>query len=221
MIKLSILPIAYLKLIERTSTINFYGMDKLGENFQAGFWHQDSLTMCLMLRFAARWKIPITVVTTADPRGNTIEEVVRAFEGDSYRLSYAGQGARTAIKNLIDKVRDDNVNVATPLDGPLGPLYEPKKFMFLLANKTERPFVGVRVEYARKISLRWRWDNYIVPLPFNTINVHVYNMGQVGREDLHNFDAYKAMVQRRLLTDEGYKRFFGAAAIEEKSPHDA
>lgn len=208
--KLSSLSIAYLKLIERTSAIEFYGLEKLGDNFQAGFWHQDSLIMCLVLRIAARRGLPVTVVMTADQRGNTIEEVVRAFKGESFRLSYAGRAARGALKDLIRRVDENSLNVATPLDGPLGPLHEPKKFMFLLAHKTGCDFVGVRVEYARKISLTSRWDNYVIPLPFNRIKVYVHNLGPVSADDLRDFEAYKSMVQRLLLTEESYAALGGA-----------
>lgn len=212
--KLSSLSIAYLKLIERSSTITLHGLEKLRDNFQVGFWHQDSLIMCLVLGIGGRAGIPITVVMTADPRGDTIEDVVHAFDGKSFRLRYDGQGARTAMRELIRHVAEDKANVATPLDGPLGPLYEPKKFMFLLAHKTVRNFVGVRVEYARKISLTRRWDNYVIPLPFNKIDVHIYDMGPVSAENLRNFDAYKGEVQRRLLGEERYAALLGGAGGE-------
>lgn len=215
--KLSSLSIAYLKLIERTSTIEFEGLEQLRDNFQVGFWHQDSLIMCLVLGIAGRRGIPITVVMTADPRGDTIEDVVRAFEGRSFRLRYDGQAAREAVKRLIRHIKEDGANVATPLDGPLGPLYDPKKFMFLLANKTGRNFVGVRVEYARKISLTGRWDNYVIPLPFNKIKVYIYDMGPVSSDDLRRFKVYKGMVQRRLLTEERYAALNGAAGGGEEA----
>lgn len=208
--KLSSLSIAYLKLIERTSSITLHGLEKLRGNFQVGFWHQDSLIMCLALRIASRAGIPVTVVMTADPRGDTIEDVVRAFDGKSFRLSYDSKAARGAMKELVRHVSEDKANVATPLDGPLGPLHEPKKFMFLLAHKTERNFVGVHIEYARKLSLTRRWDNYVIPLPFNKIDVHIYDMGPVRAEDLRNFAAYKSTVQRRLLTEESFAALSGA-----------
>lgn len=219
--KLSSLCIAYLKLIERTSRIDFYGIDKLSKNFQVGFWHQDSLIMCLALRIVSREGMPVTVVMTADPRGDTIEEVVKAFDGGVFRLSYTGQAARGALKSLISHVKESGANVATPLDGPLGPLYDPKKFMFLLANKTERSFVGVHVEYARKISLSRRWDNYIIPLPFNKIKVHVYNMGPVSDENLRDFSNYKALVRERLLTEKNYSAWHKKMKRKKGgSPHD-
>lgn len=203
--KLSSLCTTYLKLIERTCRINFHG-DKLPKNFIAGFWHQDSMLMCLVLKMMASSVRPVTVVMTADSRGDTIERIVQAFSGLAFRLNYTGKAAMSAMKSLIRHAGQEDVNVATPLDGPLGPLHVPKKFNFLLAHKTGSSFLGVRVDYSRKLSLRSRWDNYVIPLPFSHIDVHFYDFGPVGETEMHNFEDYRHKVQSCLLSEENLKR---------------
>lgn len=88
----------------------------------------------------------------------------------------------------IRKVIKDEVkaSVAITLDGPLGPFHEPKMFPFAISLFAKRRVVPLSINTQKKISLNNRWDKFIIPLPFNKINVYVHDPIEVIKEDLKN-----------------------------------
>lgn len=68
-------------------------------------------------------------------------------------------------------------SIAVALDGPLGPRHEPKKLAFYLSEHAEEAFVGISLSYSSCIRLTRRWDKYVIPLPFTTVDVAVKDYG--------------------------------------------
>ena len=81
--------------------------------------------------------------------------------------------------------------IAAALDGPLGPLYEPKKLLFLLAKEADKEVWYFRLSYSRAIRSKARWDIHVYPLPFSTIRVRAERIGRVDSGQLKNFEEYK------------------------------
>ncbi|MGG5460550.1 hypothetical protein [Clostridium sp. B9] len=200
---------AYLELVLKTSTVsfeNFYEIDdEIMDNCILGFWHGDSYSMNLLLKKLNKYykvkkhkDIDVNVVVTADERGEYIEYMLNSYGAHALRMP-DGVKMKSFLKELRDKSREESV-VVLALDGPIGPLHEPKKIAFSLAKDSEKPFVGIKVEHSKKIRLTKRWDNYGIPLPFTNIKFSADVFGKIDKEVLTNFKEYKEEVKERLCS---------------------
>ena len=86
------------------------------------------------------------------------------------------------LKNVDDS--------ACVVDGPAGPIFQIKPGVFHLAAMTGRVIVPLSVRFERKIQLGWRWDKYILPLPWSRVWITIGEPIAVSRESLEtHFDA--------------------------------
>ncbi|MDM8311014.1 hypothetical protein SAMN04487885_102138 [Clostridium cadaveris] len=191
----------YIELVYRTMKWDFSDEFKLNEvnlkNCILGFWHGQSYAMNFLIKKIYKENYPMTVIVTADKRGDYIEETIGKYGVGALRVP---DGAK--IKNFLRYIKDesniDGASMAISLDGPLGPFQEPKKLGPLLSNKSGKKFIGVNLKVSKKISLKNRWDNYIIPLPFSIVKVEAYDFKNVQDEDLKHFIDYKEIIKSKL-----------------------
>lgn len=146
-----------------------------------GFWHEDSFFMNLVLKNLAKDTAPVDVVVTADTRGDYIEYMLQKCGGKAIRIP-DGYAAFGALKLLMQHSYEQARSLAVALDGPLGPRHEPKKLAFYLSEQKGEDFVGISVRYSACLRMFWRWDKYVVPLPFSRITVAVKDYGEVSKK---------------------------------------
>lgn len=192
---------SYLKLIERTCRIRFVNENCVSFGHIVGFWHGDSFLMNLALKNFAKREADIEVIVTADERGDYIEHQIKKFGAGALRMP-DGFRMKPFLKELMRESGKPNTIMAVSLDGPLGPRYEPKKLAFMLAEKGQKNFIGVRIEPSRAIHLRKRWDQYAIPLPFTSITVTLHDFGMITKQDLKEFKEYRNYVRERLVPKE-------------------
>ncbi len=155
-----------------------------------GYWHGDSYCMQLVLQDIAARQAGIKVIVTADKRGDVIERMLNRFGAEAVRLP-DGLKMRPFFRELRETGRTSKELLAAALDGPLGPLHEPKKLLFLLASEAGKEVVYIHFNYSRVLRLKNRWDNYVIPLPFSRITAQVETLGKMDREKIQDFDAVK------------------------------
>lgn len=191
--------IKYLELVYKTSKIevNLNNGDII-KNSIIGFWHGDSYIMNLLMKELSKEEIDVAVVVTADQRGNYIEETLNHYNMRALRMP-DGIKIKSFMRELNDESKKENSTLVISLDGPLGPLHEPKKIGFKLSNIAEKNFLATKIEIKRKITLTRRWDNYIIPLPFSEIKFSIVDFGKVSKEELTNFNTYKENIKNELL----------------------
>lgn len=187
---LSIIFLAYLKLVEATGRLEIINHDKIEENTMVGYWHGDSYCMQLVLSHISKRIQGINVIVTADRRGDVIEKIVSHYGAKALRLP-DGLKMRYFLRELKEISKSSPEVLAVALDGPLGPIHEPKKLLFLLASEADKKMVYVHFKYTHVIRLKYRWDNYVIPLPFARITAYVEELGYISKEDLTNFNDYK------------------------------
>ena len=189
-----VLGLAYLKLVAKTAKIVYFGDSNITGNEMAGYWHQDSYSMLMLLEhFAKKRKNKVAIVVTADGRGDVIEHMIRKYEGTALRLP-DGARMRKCMDFLEEKANEPGM-MGLAMDGPLGPCYEPKKLLFYLAEKSKKEVVLIRIDYSKKISIKRRWDNYVIPLPFSKIKVMLQPIGTITEEELRNFKQKKEEIK--------------------------
>ena len=197
---MSLLYKGYIELIARTSCIEAKGdlEESTLSNAVVGFWHGDSFGVNFLLRKLRSPKHNIYVIVTADQRGNYIENILNTYGAHALRMP-DGTRLRYFLKELKEMAQVPDTTLCVALDGPLGPLHEPKKLGAMLAHEGHKNYVLVKVEYTRKIHLTKRWDQYVVPLPFGKITFTGYNQGEVCKEELRTFTEYKQKIKKQIL----------------------
>ncbi|MEG2868939.1 MAG: hypothetical protein RR894_14460 [Terrisporobacter sp.] len=191
--------IGYLELVAKTSKIEVEFLDKVDvKNCILGFYHGDSYVMNLLMRALKEEELKASIVVTADARGNYIEKLLNYYNMKALRMP-DGIRMKSFLRELKEESKKENETLVVSLDGPLGPLHEPKKIGFMLSNYSQKEFLGVKLEVTRKIRLTKRWDNYIIPLPFSKIKFTISNFGVVSKENLADFNNYKELVKIKLM----------------------
>lgn len=190
----------YIELVAYTSCIEIKGDLEKGilRDAVIGFWHGDSFGVNFLLRELMNPKQDVSVIVTADQRGNYIERILNIYGAQALRMP-DGARLRHFLNELKQMAQLPNHALGIALDGPLGPLHEPKKLGAMLAYEGDKPYVLIRVEYTRKIHLTKRWDRYAVPLPFGKMTFTGYNQGKVSKEELRTFTEYQEKIKKQLL----------------------
>lgn len=186
---------SYLKLLEKTVTIQWTENSMRGGSQIFGFWHEDSFFMNLVLGELAQHTSPVDVIVTADTRGDYIQSMIERCGGSALRVpdGYASFGVlKTILQNSYERTR----SIAVALDGPLGPRHEPKKLAFYLSEQAQEDFVGISVFYSSKLRMTWRWDKYVIPLPFSTVTVAAHNYGELDKRHIPELPTYVELSER-------------------------
>ena len=96
---------------------------------------------------------------------------------------------------MVDGLRKGK-NIAIPVDGPRGPIYEVKQGVMYLAGKLDKAIVPVAASAKRFWILEKIWDKYLLPVPF-TKGVIVYGEPII----VHNISEGELESKRKELTN--------------------
>lgn len=191
----------YLKLLEKTVTISWAENSMCGGNQIFGFWHEDSFFMNLVLAELAKHTSPVDVIVTADTRGNYIQNMIERSGGSALRVP-DGFASFGALKKILQSSYERTRSIAVALDGPLGPRHEPKKLAFYLSEQAQEDFVGISVSYSAKLRMTWRWDKYVIPLPFSTVTVAAHNYGELDKKHIPELPTSASVPECGILVKE-------------------
>lgn len=194
--------IGYIELVYYTSSIEFQRNEIEDGNLIMdcilGFWHGDSFVMNLLLKKISKEQINLKVVVTASERGNYIEHIINTYGGRALRMP-DGVKMKSFLKELKEESKEPRSTSCIALDGPLGPFHDPKKIGFMLARDGNKPFVGINVKMSKKISIKKRWDNYNIPLPFTKIYFRANNFGVITGDFIKGFNEKKNLICEKLI----------------------
>ena len=171
---LSRILICYIDLVYYTSRITIKGnIGLLGinkEKYIFGYWHGDTFALYPLMK-KIKDDVKFVIITTENIRGNYIDFTCKHYNYLTFRLPDGPvQG------NLIFKMRKflkNEYDLALALDGPMGPIYEPKLLVFKLAEFLNRKIIPINVKVFRKYIIKKRWDRYKLLLPFNHIEYFI------------------------------------------------
>ena len=180
------LSIYYIKFVYKTSKIVSTGQYTLleadhDEKFIIVFWHGDSY--CLYPYLSGQG---LYVITTNNGRGDYINLICNHFGYKTIRVPDESEGGNFLFKIRREINGPSCANLTITLDGPLGPYHQPKRFAFITAVLTKRKVLPLTITCKRKIQLKGRWDNFAIPLPFNQIQLHIYDPLEVTKKDLED-----------------------------------
>jgi lysophospholipid acyltransferase (LPLAT)-like uncharacterized protein len=162
-----------------------------GKGFIYAFWHGRQVFL-VYLHQGDR----LSTIISKSRDGEIIARVCGLFGLGAVRgsSSRGGSAALLQMHNLLKK----GDRVAFTPDGPKGPLRQVQPGVLYLARKTGCAIVPVAFGARRKWVFRGRWDEFVVPKPFNRISMVYGEPIQVSTEDA--LEAKSTELQRALNT---------------------
>ena len=130
-----------------------------GRNFIYAFWHGRQF---LLLYHHRNARIAIPVSESRD--GEILAGILKNYGYDVVRGSSKRKGERALI-GMMSRLRKGQ-NGAISVDGPRGPLYEPKPGILFLAAKLNIPIVPATMSVRRYWILEKTWEKLMLPAPF-------------------------------------------------------
>lgn len=185
--------LTYTKVLLKTCKFEMINEEKFHDDIMFGFWHGDCYLMEMLLNQLTGKYQHVCAIVTANSRGDFIENTLRLTGADALRIP-DGMEMKTAYKKMLEVVKQPKLTLALALDGPAGPLHQPKKLLFMLARESQKPVVYVRFTSKRVLRMKNRWDSYIVPLPFARITAQFEEIGMVDKAKLSKFDEWKGEI---------------------------
>ncbi|MDR1669616.1 MAG: hypothetical protein LBR76_06635 [Oscillospiraceae bacterium] len=181
----------YIRIVHATSRVTRKGRhDALfgEETFAVGFWHGSSF--CYYPELQKRGDF---IITTKHKRGNLIAAVGRRFGYVPFHMPDESDPDSTLldIRRLLSTA--SGKHICYSMDGPLGPYHVPQRFFLTTAWLAKKRVLPVSVTVKHKITLKKRWDKYIIPLPFARIDFTFHDPIEVKK---NRFDELIAEIQR-------------------------
>lgn len=177
--------IHYIQFVFKTSKVVKTGntdflCEHNAEKFIIGFWHGDSYCSYPVLRDSG-----VYIVTTVNARGDYIAKMSEYFGYIPTRLPDTQTSEERTVDIIRKLLRETKTHhIALALDGPLGPYHIPQKFGLRLASLTKKRILPVTIKAKRKLRLMARWDKFMIPLPFSTLEYHFHDPLEVNKNEL-------------------------------------
>ncbi|WP_295022202.1 lysophospholipid acyltransferase family protein [Sulfurimonas sp.] len=182
----------FIRIIYATNKKKFYSPETIpDESTIFACWHGE----LLMLPYAYQKyrKTPhAKVLISSHFDGLLISKTITYFGLGTI----AGSTNRNAAKVLIQAIKalKDGYDIGITPDGPKGPRHKVADGMIVMAQKTSKKIVLVRIIASKYWQLN-SWDRFMIPKPFGTIS---YYMTQpMAMEDL-GLEEARDMIENRL-----------------------
>ena len=129
------------------------------------FWHRKIFTVCNATRTI---KKKASMVSSSKD-GEILSELLRREGNEIIR----GSSNKDNIKSLKESIKfvKKGYSLGIAIDGPKGPIFEPKAGAIYIAQKTGLPIIPVSSFCNKRWILRNVWDRLEIPKPFSR-NVH-------------------------------------------------
>ncbi|MGB5389827.1 MAG: lysophospholipid acyltransferase family protein [Thermoanaerobaculia bacterium] len=162
-----------------------------GHKVILAFWHNRQIGL---IRVADELR-PVKVLISRHGDGEIIARIVARFGIGSVRGS-STRGGKAAVRQLVSASRQSHLAI-TP-DGPVGPRYQAKQGVALVAALTGLPITWISWSTDRA----WRfksWDRFILPKPFARIRYRVEGTVEIDRNaGAEEIEAGRLEIESRL-----------------------
>lgn len=198
------------KLAPRIVRLRLYGLEHVRDSIEQGRpiiyagWHSHNF-LTILSYYSEIQKLGRGAIIVPDNlNGRTMEyygsrsnlhvTVVNAALGPS-------QWARATI-TLIKLIRSGYHALLSP-DGPDGPAYEVKPGIVYIGQQTDALIIPASAAASRSITLRRRWDQHLVPLPFSRAVVYFGPPIETKGEDGQPIEAAVLQAKIKQALDQG------------------
>ena len=162
------------------------------------FWHRKIFTVCSATRIIKKK----ASIVSASKDGEILAELLRREGNELIR----GSSNKDNIKSLKEamKYAKKKYTLGIAIDGPGGPVFEPKSGAIFIAKKTGMPIVPVSSYCSKKWIFKNMWDKLEIPMPFSRCVHYVAEPFYLTRES--SMEESIELVKKRIH-EAGYKAF--------------
>ncbi len=132
------------------------------QNYIFALWHQNTFTPFFLYKHHH-----ISMFVSTNLQGKILAIAAKKMGYNPIQL----QSDLIKSTRVMTQQLKSGKNIVMAVDGPNGPPYHIKDGCRYLTEKTHVPTIGVSVKYHQSLSLFWRWDRYLFPLPFSKITL--------------------------------------------------
>lgn len=161
-----------------------------------GLWHQNLLSAI----FSEKGN-PHAVVVSGSKDGELVAVTCELLGNKAARGS-SHRGGVEALKSMLRLLREGFPGAIT-VDGPKGPMYEPKKGIFEIAKLASIPVLPFCIHPEKFWEIKNSWDQFRIPKPFSKIYIFygdpIYVDKKISSEIL---DQYCSVLKSQLLEGE-------------------
>ncbi len=185
-------------LIARTVRMQYHGLEHKEKLEKEGTGH-------LLALFHGRMFLPVwhlrkkgyTALVSSSRDGEMVTRLVARLGHDTVRGS-SNKGASRALKGMVSAIKSGN-NGAVMVDGPKGPIYDPKIGTIAIARLADVPILPLLAS-SKPNKQFGSWDRFQLPLPFSK-GVMVYGapLHVPHRADKDEMETLRLELQHRLL----------------------
>lgn len=167
------------------------------KNYIMAVWHNNLVTCILNA------ETPMISMTSRSKDGTIAADTAKKFNIYSARGS-SSRGGKEAMFDMIKKIKETNYNAGLTIDGPRGPVHEPKPGIFKIAKETGVPILPYCAVSTRRIVFN-SWDKLKLPLPFGTMRVG-YGKPFLVTQELtdENIELLKSKLKSELIELESH-----------------
>ncbi len=144
----------------------FYELKKKS-NLLISVWHQSTFVLFFIYR---RHKAYLLV--SAKTRGRILGQCAKWLGYKPLPISEEKDTISATSTLRTIKILKKEGDMIIAVDGPLGPAFEVKPGILYISQKAKAPIVPINFHASLRFSLFWRWDKYIIPLPFSEVKVN-------------------------------------------------
>ena len=125
------------------------------------FWHRKIVPAMIATEYLGKK----ASIVSSSKDGDILEEVLKRFDNTIIR----GSSSRDNIKSLKETLRmaKSGYTIGIAIDGPRGPIYEPKPGALYIAMKTGVPMIPVGGYTNKKWIFKKAWDKFELPKFFS------------------------------------------------------
>lgn len=129
------------------------------------FWHRKIFSVCNATKIIEKK----ASMVSASKDGEILSELLRREGNELIR----GSSSRDNIKSLKEamKYAKKGYTLGIAIDGPRGPIFEPKPGAIFIGQKTGLPIVPIGSYTDKKWIFKKMWDRLEIPKPFSK-NIH-------------------------------------------------
>ena len=157
------------------------------------YWHQHTFCCLQLMREWLARGFRGGFIISASVDGEVPARIARSWGADVVRGS-AKQTNALAMRD-IQQAMKRGVSIVTAADGPLGPKYEFKPGVVLMARIGGAPLVPIACAASRAWYFN-RWDDFMLPKPFSRVAIAVGEPLVVSRETrVEELEYYRVAMQ--------------------------
>ncbi|EQC47218.1 lysophospholipid acyltransferase family protein [Bacteriovorax sp. Seq25_V] len=161
-------------------------------NYIMAVWH-NNLVSCIL-----NAETPMVSMTSLSKDGTIASDTARKFNIYTARGS-SSRGGKEALMDMVKHINETHHHAGLTVDGPRGPVHEPKPGIFKIAQLTGCPILPYCVISTRRKEFR-SWDKLRLPLPFGTMHI-LYGEPYFITEEVtkENLDAHIKTLRDKLM----------------------